>query len=277
MRKFLDKFETVAVYAFLIANALVIFGPVLWTVMASLKPGTNLFSSEFGKLEFTTAHYRALFTDTPYLLWYKNSFIIAVANMLLSLLLVTMTAYVFSRYRFAGKQRIIMGILVIQMFPAFLSMTAIYILLSKLNLIDSIFGLLLIYVAGTLPFSTWLVKGFFDAIPIALDEAAKIDGAGHLMIFWDIILPLSRPILVFVALSSFTMPWMDFVLPTLVLRSAEQTTLALGIFRWVAANKAENYTLFAAGSLLIAIPITLLFVLTQKHLTTGLTSGAVKG
>jgi arabinogalactan oligomer/maltooligosaccharide transport system permease protein len=144
-------------------------------------------------------------------------------------------------------------------------------------MIDSIFGLIFVYIAGSLPFTTWLVKGFFDAIPISLDEAAKIDGAGHMTIFVDIILPLSKPILVFVALSSFTMPWMDFILPALILRSPENTTLALGIFRWVAANRAENYTLFAAGSLLVAIPISLLFVFTQKHITTGLTSGAVKG
>lgn len=277
MRKHIEGLGNVLVYGFLILNALLVLGPVLWTVMASLKPGSNLFSSEFSQIKFTLDHYRELFAGTPYLMWYKNTLIIAIANMLLSLLLVTVTAYVFSRYRFAGKRMVLMGILVIQMFPAFLSMTAIYVLLAKLNLIDSILGLLFVYIAGSLPFTTWLVKGFFDAIPISLDEAAKIDGAGHLMIFWDIVLPLSRPILVFVALSSFTMPWMDFILPALILRSPEQTTLALGIFRWVAANRAENYTLFAAGSLLVAIPITLLFVVTQKHITTGLTSGAVKG
>lgn len=277
MSRILDKLGTLAVYLFLTLNALLVLGPVLWTVMASLRPGTNLFSSDFGGFEFTLDHYKALFTDTPYLTWYKNTLILATTNMILSLIVVTMTAFIFSRYRFAGKRNILMGILVIQMFPAFLSMTAIYILLAKFGLIDSFAGLLLVYMAGSLPFTTWLVKGYFDAIPISLDEAAKIDGAGHLTIFFDIILPLARPILVFVALTSFTMPWMDFVLPTLVLRSPENTTLALGIFRWISANSAENYTLFAAGSLLVAVPITLLFVATQKHITTGLTSGAVKG
>ncbi|MBZ6572468.1 sugar ABC transporter permease, partial [Klebsiella grimontii] len=217
-----------------------------------------------------------LLTGTPYLKWYKNTFILATCNMLISLVVVTITAFIFSRYRFKAKKKILMSILVLQMFPAFLSMTAIYILLSKMNLIDTYIGLLLVYVTGSLPFMTWLVKGYFDAIPTSLDEAAKIDGAGHLTIFFEIILPLAKPILVFVALVSFTGPWMDFILPTLILRSEDKMTLAIGIFSWISSNSAENFTLFAAGALLVAVPITLLFIVTQKHITTGLVSGAVK-
>ena len=235
-----------------------------------------MFSSTFSGFDFTLDNYRALFTDTPYMQWYKNTFILAIANMVISLVVVTLTAFVFSRYRFKGKRNILVSILILQMFPAFLSMTAIYILLSKLHLIDTYIGLLFVYVTGSLPFMTWLVKGYFDAIPTSLDEAAKIDGAGHMTIFIEIILPLAKPILVFVALVSFTGPWMDFILPTLILRSEEKMTLAIGIFSWISSNSAENYTLFAAGALLVAIPITLLFVATQKHITTGLVSGAVK-
>ncbi|CAM2816330.1 sugar ABC transporter permease [Vibrio rarus] len=276
MKFLLQKLATGLVYLFLLTNALLVLGPVIWTVLASFKPGSNMFSSSFSGWSFSLEHYVALFQDTPYLQWYLNTFALATANMLISLVVVTMTAYVFSRYRFKGKRNVLMGVLVLQMFPAFLSMTAIYILLSKLNLIDTYAGLLFVYVAGSLPFMTWLVKGYFDAIPTSLDEAAKIDGAGHMTIFIEIILPLARPILVFVALVSFTGPWMDFILPTLILRSEEKMTLAIGIFSWITSNSAENFTLFAAGSLLVAIPITLLFVATQKHITTGLVSGAVK-
>ncbi|HGE9269147.1 TPA: sugar ABC transporter permease, partial [Escherichia coli] len=260
MDKFLRKISTLLVYLFLICNSILVLGPVIWTIMASFKKGNNLFSSTFSGIEFTFDHYITLFTDTPYMQWYLNTFILATANMLISLFVVTMTAYVFSRYRFRGKRNTLMSILVLQMFPAFLSMTAIYILLSKANLIDTYTGLLLVYVTGSLPFMTWLVKGYFDAIPTSLDEAAKIDGAGHLTIFIQIILPLAKPILVFVGLVSFTGPWMDFILPTLVLRSEDKMTLAIGIFSWIASNSAENYTLFAAGALLVAVPITLLFV-----------------
>lgn len=276
MEKFIGKIGTIIVYLFLTVNALLILGPVIWTILASFKTGNNLFSSSFTGIEFTLDHYRALFSDTPYLRWYKNTFILSTANMLISLLIVTLSAFVFSRYRFKAKRNIMMSILVLQMFPAFLSMTAIYILLSKMNLIDTYTGLLLVYVTGSLPFMIWLVKGFFDAIPTSLDEAAKIDGAGHLTIFFEIILPLAKPILVFVGLVSFTAPWMDFILPTLILRSEEKMTLAIGIFSWISSNSAGNFTLFAAGSLLVAVPITLLFIVTQKHITTGLVSGAVK-
>ena len=276
MNRLLQKAGIGAVYLLLIINAIVVIGPIAWTIMASFKPGVNLFSSSFTDFSFTLDHYWTLFTDTPYLQWYFNTFILAISNMTISLIVVTMTAFIFSRYRFLGKRNIMMGILVIQMFPAFLSITAIYVLLSKLNLIDTFAGLLFVYVTGSLPFMTWLVKGYFDAIPTSLDEAAKIDGAGHLTIFFDIILPLAKPILVFVGLTSFTAPWMDFILPTLILRSEERMTLAVGIFEWIASNSAENYTLFSAGALLVAIPITLLFVATQKHITVGLVSGAVK-
>ncbi|MCR9422142.1 sugar ABC transporter permease [Vibrio sp. RM-69-4] len=276
MNRLAEKLGTLLVYLFLLLNALLVLGPVAWTILASFKRGNNLFSTSFSDITFTLDHYRALFTDTPYLDWYINTLILATANMGISLIIVTMTAYVFSRYRFKGKRNVMMGILVLQMFPAFLSMTAIYILLSKMNLIDTYAGLLFVYVTGSLPFMTWLVKGYFDALPTSLDEAAKIDGAGHMTIFLEIILPLARPILVFVALVSFTGPWMDFILPTLILRSEEKMTLAIGIFSWISSNSAENFTLFAAGSLLVAIPITLLFVVTQKHITTGLVSGAVK-
>lgn len=276
MNRLAEKLGTLLVYLFLLLNALLVLGPVAWTILASFKRGNNLFSTSFSDITFTLDHYRALFTDTPYLDWYINTLILATANMGTSLIVVTMTAYVFSRYRFKGKRNVMMGILVLQMFPAFLSMTAIYILLSKMNLIDTYAGLLFVYVTGSLPFMTWLVKGYFDALPTSLDEAAKIDGAGHMTIFLEIILPLARPILVFVALVSFTGPWMDFILPTLILRSEEKMTLAIGIFSWISSNSAENFTLFAAGSLLVAIPITLLFVVTQKHITTGLVSGAVK-
>ncbi|HBT4568744.1 TPA: sugar ABC transporter permease [Klebsiella pneumoniae] len=276
MNVIFKKISVLFVYAFLVLNSIVVLMPVLWICLSSLKPGDTLFSSTFTNISFTLEHYKTLLFKTPYLQWYMNTFILSTCNMIISLVVITITAYIFSRYRFKGKRKILMGILVMQMFPAFLSMTAIYILLSKMNLINTYAGLLFVYVSGSLPFMTWLVKGYFDAIPISLDEAAKIDGAGHFTIFYDIILPLSRPILVFVGLVSFTGPWMDFILPTLILRSEDKMTLAIGIFKWIRSNSAENYTLFASGALLVALPITLLFIITQKYITTGLTSGAVK-
>jgi len=155
-------------------------------------------------------------------------------------------------------------------------MTAIFVLLVKMNLIDTYTGLLLVYTASRIPFDTWLIKGYFDALPKALDEAAKIDGAGHLTVFFKIILPLSKPILVFIGLTGFIGPWLDFIFPTLILRSAEKKTLAMGIFEWISANSGDEYTLFTAGAIMIAIPISIFFVMLQKHISKGLLSGAVK-
>ncbi|HCM1552935.1 sugar ABC transporter permease [Vibrio parahaemolyticus] len=269
--------EGILSYAFLIILSAVILTPVGWIIISSFKSSASLFSSE--PLDWTALsldNYRKLF-DTQYLQWYSNTLFVASANTLLNLIFVTITAYVFSRYKFKAKRHIMMGILVLQMFPAFLSMTAIYVILTRMALIDSYWGLLIVYSAATLPFNAWLVKGFFDAIPRSLDEAARLDGAGHLRIFLEIILPLAKPILVFIALTSFTAPWMDFILPSIILRSEDKMTLAVGIFGWIQSQSAENYKLFTAGAILVAIPIGSLFILMQKHISKGLTSGAVKG
>lgn len=270
-------FEGIISYAFLIVVSAVVLTPVGWIVISSFKSSASLFSSE--PLDWSTLNfdnYRKLL-DTQYLQWYWNTFFVASANALLNLIFVTITAYVFSRYKFKAKRHVMMGILVLQMFPAFLSMTAIYVILTRMALIDSYWGLLIVYSAATLPFNAWLVKGFFDAIPRSLDEAATLDGAGHLRIFVEIILPLAKPILVFIALTSFTAPWMDFILPSIILRSEDKMTLAVGIFGWIQSQSAENYKLFTAGAILVAIPIGSLFILMQKHISKGLTGGAVKG
>ncbi len=269
--------EGIISYAFLITLSAVILTPVGWIIISSFKSSASLFSSE--PLNWSTLNldnYRKLF-DTSYLQWYWNTFFVASANTLINLIFVTLTAYVFSRYQFKAKRHIMMGILVLQMFPAFLSMTAIYVILTRMALIDSYWGLLIVYSAAALPFNAWLVKGFFDAIPRSLDEAARLDGAGHLRIFLEIILPLAKPILVFIALTSFTVPWMDFILPSIILRSEDKMTLAVGIFGWIKSQSAENYKLFTAGAILVAIPIGALFIFMQKHISKGLTGGAVKG
>lgn len=269
--------ETAIVYAILILVAIVVLLPVIWIVISSLQEGNSLFSSSFIPKKLTFRHYVALFKETDFLLWYWNTFKIAVANMLISLVITTLTAYIFSRYNFRGKKTTLITILVLQMFPSFLAMTAIFILLSKLNLLDTHLGLILVYSAGQIPYNAWLVKGYFDGIPKTLDEAARVDGAGHMTIFVKIIMPLARPILVLIAITNFMGPWFDFIFPNLVLRSQEKRTLAMGIFDWIQTGANDNFTMFAAGSILVAVPITILFLVLQKHIVKGLSAGAVKG
>ncbi|MGL5230084.1 MAG: sugar ABC transporter permease [Cetobacterium sp.] len=277
MAKILKKFELMFVYILLIIVSILVLLPVCWIVLASLQEGNSLFSSTLIPKTITFKHYVSLFKETDFLLWYWNTFKIAIANMCISVLITTLTAYVFSRYNFKGKKATLISVLVLQMFPSFLAMTAIFILLSKLNLLDTLWGLIIVYSAGQIPYNSWLVKGYFDGIPKTLDEAARVDGAGHLTIFSKIILPLAKPIIVLVAITNFMGPWFDFIFPTLILRSQDKKTLAMGIFDWVQKGANDNFTMFAAGAILVAIPITILFIILQKHIVKGLSAGAIKG
>ncbi len=269
--------KMIPVYMLLITLSLIILAPVLWIVGSSLNPGTSLFSSEIFPKEPTLRHYRDLFTETDYKLWYMNTLKIASVNMVLSVILTTLTAYVFSRFRFKGRKITIITMLILQMFPSFMSMTAIYVLLYRLGLLNTHLGLILVYVSGQIPYNTWLCKGYFEGIPKSLDEAAKIDGASNLTIFVKVIIPLAKPIITFVAISNFIAPWFDFVFPQLILRSSDKKTLAVGLFEWIQKNQNTYFTRFAAGSLLVAIPITVLFLYLQKYIVQGLSAGANKG
>jgi len=269
--------KMIPVYALLILISVLILAPVVWIVGSSLNPGTSLFSSSIIPKEPTLQHYRDLFTETDYKIWYLNTLKIATINMILSVILTTLTAYVFSRFRFKGRKFTIVAMLILQMFPAFMSMTAIYVLLYRLNLLNTHLGLILVYASGQIPYNTWLCKGYFEGIPKSLDEAAKIDGASNMTIFRKIIIPLAKPIITFVAISNFIGPWFDFVFPQLILRTSDKKTLALGLFEWIQKNQNTYFTRFAAGSILVAIPITVLFMFLQKYIVEGLSSGATKG
>lgn len=269
--------KMIPIYMLLIFLSALILAPVVWIVGSSLNPGTSLFSSSIFPKEPTIKHYIDLFTKTDYKIWYMNTLKIAITNMILSVILTTLTAYVFSRFRFKGRKITIITMLILQMFPAFMSMTAIYVLLYRLNLLNTHLGLILVYASGQIPYNTWLCKGYFEGIPKSLDEAAKIDGASNLNIFRTIIIPLAKPIITFVAISNFIGPWFDFVFPQLVLRSSDKKTLALGLFEWIQKNQNTYFTRFAAGSILVAVPITILFLYLQKYIVQGLSAGATKG
>jgi len=265
------------IYAVFIAASIAIVFPIFWIVMGSLNPGDTLNATSLLPKRLTLTHYERLFTETDYPLWFRNTLYIAAWNMALSTVLVTAAAYAFSRFRFPGRKQALMTMLVLQMFPGFMGMIAIYILLLQLGLLDNHWGLILVYSGGSIPFGAWLVKGYFDAMPRSLEEAAKIDGAGNVTVFLRIMLPLSRPILVFLAITNFIGPWMDFIFARLVLRSNEQKTLAVGLFEMVTGRGNTEFTTFAAGAVIIAVPITLLFLTFQKHLVEGLKAGANKG
>lgn len=271
-----DIFATFGVHALLIFMALLVLTPIVWIIGASFNPMSSLLSATAFPENPTVLHYVKLIKETKFVYWYANTLKIALINMAISVVLTSMTSYVFSRFRFKGKRAGLLSILILQMFPSFMGMMATYNILWQLNLLDTHFGLILTYAAGQVPYNTWLVKGYLANIPRSLDEAAKLDGASNLRIFTQIVLPLMKPILIFVALSQFITPWMDFIFPRMILSSPEKKTLAIGLYDMINANTNNNFTTFAAGAILVAVPITILYVCLQKYLIQGVTAGANK-
>ncbi|MEK4508346.1 sugar ABC transporter permease [Paenibacillus anaericanus] len=271
------KFILFLIYSILIITAIAVLHPVLWVILGSFNPGDTISATSYIPNNLTLVHYINLFTETNYFIWYKNTLFIAVMNMILSTLLIVSAAYAFSRFRFPGRKQGLMVMLILQMFPSFMGMIAIYILLLQLNLLDNLWGLILVYAGGSIPFGTWLVKGFFDGLPRSLEEAAKIDGASHTTIFVRVMMPLSVPMFTFIAVSNFIGPWMDFIFARLVILSDRNKTLAVGLFEMITGRANNQFTTFAAGAVLVAVPITILFLVLQKYIIEGLKAGANKG
>ncbi|HHW69994.1 MAG TPA: sugar ABC transporter permease [Clostridiales bacterium] len=271
-----DVIVNLLLYIVLIIVALAVIAPIIWIVGSSFNPSSSLMSATAVPKEPTIKHYKNLFTKTKFGNWYLNTLKIALINMVLSVALSVITGYVFSRFDFKGKKPALLSILVLQMFPSFMGMIAIYMLLWQLKLLDSHLGLILVYAAGQIPYNTWLVKGYMASIPKSFDEAAKIDGASNMTIFTKIILPLMKPITGFIALTQFMAPWMDFIFPRLILSSDKKKTLAIGLFDLISGNTNNNFTMFAAGAVLVAVPITLIYVNMQRYLLEGMMAGATK-
>ena len=267
-------------YILLIAVCVIIIYPLLWTIGASFNPGNSLVSTSIIPKNPTNEHYVKLFAGEGnlfYKQWYLNSLKISVFTMLLSLISVSFTDYAFSRFRFKGRKNGLTLFMLLQMIPQFSALTAIFVLGQMLGLINSHWLLILIYVGGQIPMNSYLLKGYMDTIPMDLDESARIDGASRTRIFWQIIIPLSRPMLAVVAMNGFTGPLGDFALSSVILRNPESYTLPIGLYKLVSDKMGASYTTFAAGAILISIPIVIIFLSLQKHFVSSLTAGGTKG
>ena len=259
--------------------------PIIWIISASFNPTNSLVGQPLIPPNPTLDNYKTLFTSTihPYPRWYLNSLGISIFVTIVGTAITTLAAYAFSRFRFRSRKTLLQAILLIQVFPNFLNMVALFLILQQLGNVVSWLGLntygglLLVYLGGVLGANTWLTKGYFDAIPRDLDEAAKVDGANHWQIFTIIMLPLVRPILVVVGLLTFIGTYSEYVLAKVLLTDKYMYTLAVGLNAMVSNQFAQNWGVFSAGALLAAIPTLLLFLIFQKHLVGGLTAGSVKG
>ena len=270
----LNKF---VIYSLFVLISFFVFYPLVYVVSAAFSPSNNIAGLSiipFGD-GFTWKHFIYLFTKTQYWLWFKNTLIISLWTAVLTVVIASLSAYVFSRFKFTFKKSFLMSLLILQIFPSFVGMIAIYVILYRINGLDTLWGLVLVYVAGNIPYNTWMVKSYMDTVSKSLDEAARIDGASHMRIFATIILPITRPIITFLGISSFTGPWMDFIFPKLVLRSPGKQTLALGLFAFV-TDKKNEFTNFAAGALVITIPFVIFFLFTQKAMMMSMGTAGVK-
>lgn len=270
-------FTSVLVWVFLIGTSLFVVYPLVYVAAAAFSPQQNIASLSiipFGN-GVTIKNFIYLFQKTDFPLWFRNTLIVAVATTVSTVFICALSAYVFSRFRFVFKKSLMMSLLILQIFPSFVGMVAIYVILLRIGGLNTLWGLVLVYLAGNIPYNTWMVKSYMDTVSKSLDEAARIDGAGHFQIFAKVILPVSRPITVLLTITSFIAPWMDFIFPKLVLRSSNVQTIAQGLFGFV-TEKKNMFATFSAGSLIIAIPFIIYFIVTQKTLITSLSGAAVK-
>ncbi len=269
------SFDTIITYIILIVVCFIFAFPVFWLVLASFSKSGSIYDlNGFFPTQFSLKGYKDLFTDTAmydYPNWLKNTLIVAVCSAILGTVLVILTAYVMSKFRFKMRKPLMKATLVLSMFPSFMGMTAVYLLMVNFGLINRLSSLILIYSAGA-PMGYLVQKGYFDTISTSIYEAARIDGASNGKIFWKVMLPLSKPIIVYTMLTQFAWPWSDFILPSLLLKNKDLWTVAVGLM----SLDETKFTRFAAGSVFIGVPIIALYFCLSRFLVQGMSSGAVK-
>ncbi len=265
-------------YLVLICMSVITVYPFLNILKSALSEGSMIYSMELSVLpqEPTLDNFKRAFTDTDLLIWLKNSLIVSVLTAIFGVVVSVSAAYAFSRFRFWGKKVGLMTFLITQMFPAPMLLLPMFILISKLNLIDSFFGLLVPYTALAVPFCVWMLKGYFDTIPKSLEESAYIDGASVLKTLVVIILPLSAPALAITALFSFMTAWSEFIVANIILVNPDSITLPIGLIS-LAGDFSPDWGVYSAAAFITAFPAMIMFMIVSKYLVGGLTLGGVKG
>ncbi|QWB96688.1 ABC transporter permease subunit [Mycoplasmatota bacterium] len=261
--------------------------PIVWIVLSAFRTERNNQGALIGTVvsnyipkEVGFENFSNLFSETYFIRWFSNTLLVSLSTLVLSTLLVLSVAYVMSKLKFKMRKPFLNLAIILGLFPGFMSMIAIYYILKAFNLTQTLFALILVYSSGA-GLGFYVAKGFFDIIPNSLVESARLDGATNAQIFNKIIMPLSKPIIIYTALLAFTGPWMDFIFARVIIGEAntEKLTVAAGLYLMLYGEHVDSnvFTQFAAGSLLIAVPIVILFMSMQKHYVEGVTAGAVKG
>jgi len=283
-----EIFAKFTIYSQIVIVAIIVIIPIIYIFGMALSDLKTDIPAQIWPSKPNFNSFVFLWNETNFRTWWMNTVLIALVNMIIGTVLITGAAYVFARFSFKGKKAGLLTILVLQSFPSFMGLVAMYVLFWKFGLLGHSMALTILYIGGGIPGNIWLIKGFMDQIPRDLDESAMIDGANKLQIFTRIIMPLAIPILTFVAVGMFMAPWMDYMLPGYLLNVpragtpadfdiTSQWTLAVGLFKFINDPSKLNYSAFAAGALIVGIPITVLYMFFQKYLIEGIMAGATKG
>lgn len=264
---------------FFILACLMALIPILYALSISFTKDASLLSKDFSFIpkKFTLDNYKAVFTEEPVPLWFWNSISLSFMTIVLSISTAVPGAYIFSRWRFPGRKAILKILLLLYSFPSILSMFAIYKLMSNLRLVNTKIGLIIIYAGTMAVFALWNMKGYFDTIPVEIEEAAKIDGSTDFQIVIKIVTPLARPSLIVTATMVLNYVWNEYIFSINFLTGSKNETLASGLYSLQATEMSGSWPVFAAAAILVSLPVLIIFFFSQKYMTSGLTSGGVKG
>ena len=268
-----------ALNIFFIVLCFVTLIPILYAVSVSFSGQNSLLSADFSFIpkDFTLDNYKEVIFGEDILTWFRNTVLLAAVTVFLSLLIAVPAAYCFSRRRFPGRKTILKCLVLLNSFPAILSMFAIYRLLRPMGLINHRVGLILVYTGTMAVFSLWNTKGYFDTIPVEIEEAAKIDGASDIQVVMKIVLPLAKPSIITTALQVLIYVWNEYIYATTFMTGESKYTLAAGLNALQATEMTGSWPVFAAASLTVSIPVLIIFFICQKYMVSGLTAGGVKG
>ena len=281
-RKIRGKLADGMIYIVLTVLAVAWTLPILYLLYTAfrVRPSTGIINQLFPTgLRLGLGNFGRLFAATDFPIWLKNTLVVSVSSCALTTVFILAVSYALSRLRFRMRKPLMRVLLVLGMFPGFMSMIAVYFILKAMGLTNSLVALVMVYSGGA-ALSYYICKGFFDTIPKAMEEAAILDGASQLAVFWKVVLPLAKPIIVYTVLTSFIAPWCDFIFVNTIISDREKYTVALGLYKMINAEKSsfnENFTVFCAGACVVGSIITALFMSMQRYYVEGVTSGAVKG
>ncbi len=274
-----ERASLIIIYAILILISLIWLIPFFILIIQSFSGGSGMASNTFFPKSWTFENYVKLFKETKFLTWYGNTMLVSVLVTAVQTVIVLMTSYALSRLRFKMRKPLMNVMLILGMFPGFLSMTAVYFVLKEIHLTQNLFGLILVYSASS-AMQYYICKGFFDTLPKSLDEAARIDGASRHTVFVKIILPLAKPIVIYTILTAFIAPWGEYMFSSFImLGDPDKYTVAVGMKSWIdnPTLASEYFTVFCAAAVVVSIPITALFIWLQRYYVEGVTGGSVKG